>query len=221
MLEKMNESLSALMDGEADELELRRTLNELSENDGLRSRWERYHLIRAVMKNELQIDQARVKAGIWAELDLGDENYSEDILIAANTTQASGVRSWGGNLGKLAVAATVALAVVFGVDMGNDSNLNPGQPAQFIAEGTASDPASLSIQENGVSIPSGTLVADSTAANSTLALQQAGVDLMNKHPTLEDMRRANAYQLRHVQSTAINKHPSMVPFVKMASFENK
>jgi len=218
MSEKMNESLSALMDGEADELELRRTLNELSENDGLRSRWERYHLMSAVMKKEPHFDQARIKAGIWAELDLGDERYSEDIFISANNSQVSGVRSWGGNLGKLAVAATVALAVVFSVNLGTEPGSNPGQPAQLIAEGGSSEPGAQQIEN---AIPGTVLVAGSKLAYRTPEVQQASADLLSKHPTLEDMRRANAYQLHHVQSTAINKHPSMVPFVKMAAFENK
>jgi sigma-E factor negative regulatory protein RseA len=219
MSEKMNESLSALMDGEADELELRRTLNELSENDELRSRWERYHLISAVLKKEPQIDHVRIKTGIWAALDLEEGSQSEDILISANKMQASDIRSWRGNLGKLAVAATVAIAVVLGVNTGTDSGLDSGQPAQLVAE---SNVAKTSLNnENVSSEPGGLLVAntDSTAGNPII--QQAGVEFMSKHPTLEDMRRANAYQLHHAQSTAINKHPSMVPFVKMASFENK
>ncbi len=226
MSEKMNESLSALMDGEADELELRRTLNELSENDELRSRWERYHLISAVLKKEPQIDQVRIKTGIWAALDLEEESQSEDILISASKIQASGVRSWSGNIGKLAVAATVAIAVVLGVDTGTDSGLDSGQPAQLVAESSIVESALStvpeSISEEGVnSETAGLLVASSEAVAGNDELQQASVEFMSKHPTLEDMQRANAYQLHHAQSTAINKHPSMVPFVKMASFENK
>lgn len=226
MSEKMNESLSALMDGEADELELRRTLNELSENDDLRSRWERYHLISAVLKKEPQIDHVRIKTGIWAALDLEEGNQSEDILISANKMQASDVRSWRGNLGKLAVAATVAIAVVLGVSTGTDSGLDSGQPAQLVAESNVANTplvtATESLGKENVSPePGGLLVANTDATAGNPVVQQAGVEFMSKHPTLEDMRRANAYQLHHAQSTAINKHPSMVPFVKMASFENK
>lgn len=221
MSEKMNESLSALMDGEADELELRRTLNEISEKEELRSRWERYHLISAVMKREPQVDHSRIKAGIWAELDLADDSYSDDILVSSNSTQESGVRSWGGTLGKITVAATVALAVVFSVDLGTDSNLDSGQPAQLVAEGSSNELVLHLDPGNETSLPQTLLVADTVAANGTPIVREANINSMSKHPTLEDMRRANAYQLRHVQSTAINKHPSMVPFVKMASFENK
>ena len=45
MSEKLKGSLSAVIDGEADEFELRRVLDEVDKNEELRSTWERYHLI--------------------------------------------------------------------------------------------------------------------------------------------------------------------------------
>ena len=52
MSEQLKESLSAVMDGEADEFEIRRVLNEAADDPELRGVWERYHLVRSVMRGE-------------------------------------------------------------------------------------------------------------------------------------------------------------------------
>lgn len=49
----MDEKLSAFVDAEVDELEERRVLDALAADAELRSTWERYHLARAVIRNEL------------------------------------------------------------------------------------------------------------------------------------------------------------------------
>ena len=41
MNERINESLSALVDGETDELEVRRLLNQLESDDDMRQTWHR------------------------------------------------------------------------------------------------------------------------------------------------------------------------------------
>ena len=51
--EKLQESLSALMDNEANEFEFRRILKECEGNDELKLKWERFHLLSAAIKGEL------------------------------------------------------------------------------------------------------------------------------------------------------------------------
>ena len=50
--EVLQESLSALMDNEADELEVRRVLQAAEQDPALRSTWSRYQVARAVMHKE-------------------------------------------------------------------------------------------------------------------------------------------------------------------------
>ncbi|HBO5115347.1 TPA: anti-sigma factor MucA, partial [Pseudomonas aeruginosa] len=50
--EALQETLSAVMDNEADELELRRVLAACGEDAELRSTWSRYQLARSVMHRE-------------------------------------------------------------------------------------------------------------------------------------------------------------------------
>ena len=56
----MNEKLSAFMDNELDELETRRLLATLAEDEALRAAWGRYHLAGAVLRRRL--DQIGINA---------------------------------------------------------------------------------------------------------------------------------------------------------------
>ena len=102
--EVLGESVSAVMDGEADELELRRVLAAAGEDPALRERWARYQLARAVMH----------KQTVMPGLDLAS---AVSAAIAAEETPAPAARparSWR-HLGRFAVAASVTLAVLAGV----------------------------------------------------------------------------------------------------------
>lgn len=52
---KMKQKLSELMDGELDDLDMRRTLKGLAEDLELRGVWGRYHVIRAAMTRPLSV----------------------------------------------------------------------------------------------------------------------------------------------------------------------
>ncbi len=54
MSENVSEQLSALMDGELDEVGSVRLLDRMTRDPGLKTRWERYHLISDVLSNNLQ-----------------------------------------------------------------------------------------------------------------------------------------------------------------------
>jgi len=70
MTEKLHESLSALMDNEADELELRRILKAIESSETLsegeqqiaselQDKWHRYHILSACLKQELHTTPSR------------------------------------------------------------------------------------------------------------------------------------------------------------------
>jgi len=106
MTEQLRESLSAMMDDEVADFELRRTLKQLGEGEELRQTWRRYHLASAAMKRNLdkhfQIDVSQGVAAAIAELD---------VEVTATGASHRG-RQW---FASLAVAASVAFVVVFGV----------------------------------------------------------------------------------------------------------
>jgi len=65
MTEQLRQSLSAVIDGEADAFELRRVLDELDRDPELRAAWDRYHLIGSVLRGERTV-QSRSAARVLA-----------------------------------------------------------------------------------------------------------------------------------------------------------
>lgn len=102
----MNESLSALVDGEASPLEVRRLLkagatdSEVSE---FTTRWSRYQLAGSVMRRELEV--------------MAPSGFADRIRAALEeeASPSSGQRHWWQRVGQAAVAASVAGAVLIGV----------------------------------------------------------------------------------------------------------
>ena len=92
MSEKMRESLSALLDDEANELEMERVLSRLKDDTELRQTWVRYNLTSAVATGHSP-----------ARLDLDVSAQVRQAITASGPARAS-----------LAVAASVAAVVVVG-----------------------------------------------------------------------------------------------------------
>lgn len=92
--------LSALMDGEVGDFELRRALGQISQDPELRHKWNRYHLAAAAMRGELASAAPDLSGRIAAALERepGPRNRS-----ALRT------------LSRVAVAASVAVLTVVGV----------------------------------------------------------------------------------------------------------
>jgi len=133
MTDKLHESLSALMDNEADELELRRVLKAL-EGQGedvtaLKAKWQRYHVVSASLKREIHVSPSRnLLAGIQAELE-------QDAIPAKALVDSASGKGILRRFGQGAIAASVALAVLFTADMVMMSDTgtsgNAAQSAQF------------------------------------------------------------------------------------------
>ncbi|MEM8767870.1 MAG: sigma-E factor negative regulatory protein [Pseudomonadota bacterium] len=192
MSEKLKESLSAVIDGEADEFELRRVLDEIGKDETLTASWERYHMIGAAMRREPVQDSVMMRERVWAEVRAGGDVQAApmvDVPEAAAVGHATrtGLSRWTG----VAVAATVALAVVIGFSL-------PG----------GSDPASVELADSGV--------------DTTVASQEAAIDLavgLNAEATDLDQQRVDAYMVRHLQNRGMNG-PG-IEFAKMVSYERR
>jgi sigma-E factor negative regulatory protein RseA len=194
MSEKLRESLSASIDDEADEFELRRVLDEMEKDDGLRDTWERYHLIGAIMRGESERADADLRDSVWAALEMDPENAElSDATVAAEAGVATGGSAKGPWLGRatgLAVAASVAFAVVFGIC--------------GIASFDEDDQAGPAIAANDVVIKGPGL---------------EGIQLTSE-ASASDRQRQNAYFLHHVQQKALNQ-PGVANFVKLVTYERR
>ena len=112
------ETLSALMDNEADELELRRLLKELQEEPALAETWKRFHLARSVLHNEEMLVVSRTATNRILAAIAAEPAYDADVTPAGDFRNVSQARSrsvWLASAGRVAIAASVALAVFTGL----------------------------------------------------------------------------------------------------------
>jgi sigma-E factor negative regulatory protein RseA len=118
MNERNKESLSALMDGEADELEIRRVLNQLDKDDELRDHWKNYHLMGSLMRDE-SFDSLDLTRGVNQILDGERASTSPADIDTPRLHRKAHVQksrsAWYKPLTSIAVAASVTLAVLLGV----------------------------------------------------------------------------------------------------------
>lgn len=140
----LNESLSALVDGEASPLEVRRLLKagaDDSADSELNARWSRYQLAGSVMRRELEVMAPSGFAGRISE------------ALADEAAPAAGHRHWWQRVGQVAVAASVAGAVLIGVQQ------YPGMEADNTIAGTSPAESSSAESDIGrseqVSLPAG------------------------------------------------------------------
>lgn len=192
--ETLQESLSAVMDNEADELELRRVLA-ASDDTELRATWSRYQIARAVMHKELLEPRLDIAAAVSAAL--------ADEAVPARASRSGG--SWR-TVGRLAVAASVTVVVLVGVRLYNQDELAGTQLAQQAAQSTLSLP-----QVSGPAMLAGFNTTESAPALSAIGEGQPGWHA----------QRLPAYLRQHAQQAAMNANESALPYARAASLENR
>ena len=154
------EQISALMDGELSDAEV---LNELEMDSGLQDTWGRYHLIGDAMRGDLPVNlQLDLSDSIMAALE------DEPTILAPKPVEAAPVaqpvvapvktdsnvvplfRRVGQQLGQYAIAASVAAAVIFGVQQYQGQDGVPNNPVlNTIPIGGSAAPVSVHYPQQG------------------------------------------------------------------------
>ena len=109
----MKEEISALVDGETNDIERARALRSLDKDPALRQVWERYHVVRTALRRELD-----VMASPDLSERIAERLQTEKIEPARNILFTSGILRYatGG-----AIAATVAVVALFALQPGTTS----------------------------------------------------------------------------------------------------
>lgn len=198
----LQQSLSALMDNEADELELHRVLKATDEPE-LRAAWTRYQVARAAMHNEAafaSIDlSGQIMDAIDAEPALAAPVADTEIIVP----RKAGSMAW---LGRVAVAASVTLAVLGGVRFYNQDALP--QDA-LVAQSEQRLPATSQAQ-GSVVLASYNAQGQSAPVAETVAGQESWYE-----------RRLPSYLRQHAQQSGVNKTESGLPYARAASLEGQ
>ncbi len=121
MSEIDRESLSALLDNEADDLELRRFLKSCEQNPVLLETWERYSLAQSALHESVVPVSSSLSGKIAAQI--------EKEAFLSSMAASPGRPAWQQGLAKMAIAASVAAVFMFAVQLslnsGTDSVLIP------------------------------------------------------------------------------------------------
>ena len=192
--EALQESLSAVMDNEADELELRRVLSAIEDAD-TRATWSRYQIARAAMHKELLMPHLDISAAIAAG-------------IADEVSPLKAGRGPWRTMGRLAVAASVTVAVLAGVRLYNQDEIAGAQLAQ------QSQPAAVAMpQAKGPAV-----LAGYTEGEQSPGPMASGV-LQNQAGWHD--QRLPGYLRQHAQQAAMKGAEGALPYARAASLENR
>ncbi|MEN5031366.1 anti sigma-E factor RseA C-terminal domain-containing protein [Pseudomonas sp. Ps21-P2] len=192
--EALQESLSAVMDNEADELELRRVLSAIEDAD-TRATWSRYQIARAAMHKELLMPHLDISASVAAG-------------IADEVSPLKAGRGPWRTLGRLAVAASVTVAVLAGVRLYNQDEIAGAQLAQ------QSQPSNVAMpQAKGPAV-----LAGYTEGEQSPGPMASGV-LQNQAGWHD--QRLPGYLRQHAQQAAMKGAEGALPYARAASLENR
>jgi sigma-E factor negative regulatory protein RseA len=204
MTEQLRQSLSAVIDGEADAFEMRRVLDEMDRDPALRDTWDRYHLIGSVIRGE-RTSQSRSAARVLERrVPIAVRESAPAANNAASATAAAEpaprvVDPRRRRAIAFAVAASFVLAAVIAWQ---PFATGPSPGVATLA--TAVD-AGARDQEAGF-----------VAAESLGVTAPAQVNPRSASPA--DLRRAQAYMLQHAQQHGFEQR-GVISLVKMASYE--
>lgn len=192
MSDKLRESLSALMDDEANELELERILSRIGGDSSLRETWVRYHAARSATSGQA--------AGLL-HLDVS-QRVSAALQVDEAVIQQHPMQRFLRPIGSFAVAASVAVAVVIG-----------GQQLNVLGtEGSLSSPMASGPSPVGVINTVGAIPV--RASYGTANVPELQTTNRTAYRELARQRMAR-YMQEHAEQAALNTPHGLVPFARV------
>jgi len=180
MTENLRESISALMDDEASELEIHRLLSSMEQSNEVRDTWKRYQMASLAIKGKLpQNIDIDISGGVAQaiandEIDSVDDNYP--------------MTPWGRifrPFASVAVAASVAFAVVFGALQVNNHTESGATIAERSAQNIEFEWAVGNQNDSSQSM--------AVTEEALTPSQQRLKDLIDSHTQQADLSRSRAF----------------------------
>lgn len=198
MNEAMRESLSALMDDEADELELQRLLANIDSDEDMRAVWARYHMAR--------------DAATGQPLAHVDGDFSRQVQVAiASGMAVDGQPTEPGlrqrvlrPLTSFAVAASVAATVVIGGQ----------QLSQVGAVGSAGSERAVAASASPVGLVNSLGATTVQASYGTQAIPVLQPATRTAYQELA-RQRMGRYMQEHAEHAALNSPQGLIPFARV------
>lgn len=202
MAKEQEERVSALADGELDPHQLDALLARMRENDALRARWARYHLISDALHNNLtrgtQLDiSRRVSAALEQEPVIFAPLWQRAIPSRRMVKQAAGV----------AMAASVTAVAILGAQWVNHDPSAGAVPAiATVAVPAVPKPVELVALESPVmgQQPAATQVAETQKPDEQLWI-----------------RNLDSYMVNHNEYSGSSGMHSVLPYARLVSHESQ
>ena len=191
MSEMMRESLSALLDDEANELEVERVLAKIAGDPGLRQAWVRYNLASSMFGGQppghLQLDvSARVREAIGGQAKTGG-GLRQRLLRP---------------LASVAVAASVAATVVLGGQ----------QLARLEADSYAGQAVASSVSPVGMVNSLGASSVQASYGTQSVPVLQPATRTAYQELARQRLQK---YMQEHAEQAALNSPNGLVPFARV------
>lgn len=203
-LDRSSEELSALMDGEVSELELRRVLNSIEQDQALCRKWSRYQLASAVLRR-----QAGAKASSWLDVDLSarvQQAIAQEPEISVPVREKHSAAAFLSKpFANVAVAASVSAAVILGWQ-----NFAGGPAVQ-----TAPTVAASTVSMTPTTVAGNSPLMAVSQTNGPLTSQVMQPEMIRYNPELDD--QLNYYLLSHSGNAALNTASGVTPYARVVT----
>ena len=212
--DRLGESVSALMDGEATEFEIHRVLKEVGDISGARNsardKWQRYQMASSVMTGE-PVSKIDLSGAVSAAID------------PENTHRINPLIRHAGSAGRFAIAASVAVVAILGVQQLNNGGLENADAIQFaeVAVGEAVQNTGPALQFPRGFQPNFQARTVSVGGNNKTARQPVAKPLearqsINKQFSEVELRSyLNDIMIEHSSHAALNSSQGMLPFARV------
>ena len=218
MTEMLRTALSALVEQEASEFETRRALEALKSNPDLKARFGAYQSIGATLRGESLVPESLLTR-IHAALDAPEQLVSQARPAATQSPESVNPTitflparealpsRFGIFAGQLAMAASIAFAVVIGVKVVAPVEMKP--PAVTSVETPEIIRFQLPVQREQVAVQTGvTAVDESPEASAPRLMSEADVRRLVSE-------RLGQYLVRHAENSSVVGTQSVLPLARI------
>ncbi len=213
MTETLRQSISALVDHEATEFETRKILDAAKAHGGLKGYWESCQAISGTMRGELVLGKTLLDR-INAELDgvteakpiVDNRNATTKPHVILRPSGEASSSQFGYIAGQIAIAASIAFAVVIGVKI--VAPVDP-QPSVAITEPLEIIKFQMPVQKETVSV-------DGVSSSADAVTRRPVARILTEHDIKRLVsNRLSPYLIRHAENTAVVNGTSVLPLARI------
>lgn len=209
MTDHLKQSISALLDEEASEIEVHRLLREFDSDDELKVSWVRYQQIRSVSQGQHVLSESQ-------HLDLHARISSEVEAEETHSWQGPSVANWQKPVAGFAVAASLVVAVLVGVNF--NQQLSPSSQGDQFASNPVSQSAITKnnvvnaqlVSTNGQNSFAEPTSSPARTPQSAVAFNE--IDLELKELDEDKQQRLREYLMRHDRMSQMSNQTRTVNF---------